>query len=86
MAAIIGGNMIFKRKKNNSYDPVEEKFSIIIDLVKDLDRSNFNRLKDAMDLGYSAYQKVRNVKTADEKEVADILNAERILGKEMNEN
>lgn len=78
--------MIFKRKKNNSYDPVEEKFSIIIDLVKDLDRSNFNRLKDAMDLGYSAYQKVRNVKTADEKEVADILNAERILGKEMNEN
>lgn len=78
--------MIFKKKKISSCDPVEEKFSIVIDLVKDLDRSNFNRLKDAMDLGYSAYQKVRNVKTADEKEVADILNAERILGKEMNEN
>lgn len=74
------------KKKHKVEDPVEEKFSIIIDLVKDLDRSNFNRLKDAMDLGYSAYQKVRNVKTADEKEVADILNAERILGKEMNEN
>lgn len=74
------------KKKYKVEDPVEEKFSIIIDLVKDLDRSNFNRLKGAMDLGYSAYQKVRNVKTADEKEVADILNAERILGKEMNEN
>lgn len=74
------------KKKYKVEDPVEEKFSIIIDLVKDLDRSNFNRLKDAMDLGYSAYQKVRNVKTADEKEVADILNAERILGKEMNDN
>ena len=74
------------KKKHKVEDPVEEKFSIIIDLVKDLDRSNFNRLKDAMDLGYSAYQKVRNVKTADEKEVADILNAERILGKEKNEN
>lgn len=73
------------KKKYKVEDPVEEKFSIIIDLVKDLDRSNFNRLKDAMDLGYSAYQKVRNVKTADEKEVADILNAERILGKEKNE-
>lgn len=74
------------KKKHKVEDPVEEKFSIIIDLVKDLDRSNFNRLKDAMDLGYSAYQKVRNVKTADEKEVADILNAERILGKDKNEN
>lgn len=78
--------MIFKRKKNNSCDPVAEKFSIIIDLVKDLDRSNFNRLKGAMDLGYSAYQKVRNVKTADEKEVEDILSAERILGKDKNDN
>ena len=74
------------KKKYKVEDPVEEKFSIIIDLVKDLDRSNFNRLKDAMDLGYSAYQKVRNVKTADEKEVADILNAERILGKEKDDN
>lgn len=74
------------KKRHRVEDPVEEKFSVIIDLVKDLDRSNFNRLKDAMDLGYSAYQKVRNVKTADEKEVADILNAERILGKEKNEN
>ena len=74
------------KKKYKVEDPVEEKFSIIIDLVKDLDRSNFNRLKGAMDLGYSAYQKVRNVKTADEKEVEDILSAERILGKEANEN
>ena len=74
--------MIFKKKKISSCDPVEEKFSIIIDLVKDLDRSNFNRLKDAMDLGYSAYQKVKNVKTADEKEIADIVKAEVLLDKE----
>jgi hypothetical protein len=39
-------------------------------------------LKDAMDLGYSAYQKVRNVKTADEKEIADIVKAEVLLDKE----
>lgn len=70
------------RKKKEAIDPVEEKFSIIIDLVKDLDRSNFNRLKDAMDLGYNAYQKVRNVKTADEKEIADIVKAEVLLDKE----
>lgn len=51
-------------------------------LIKDLPRADYNRLKDAMDLGYNAYQKVRNVKTADEKEIEDITNAERILSKE----
>ena len=57
-----------------------------MELIKDLPRAEFNRLKGAMDLGYSAYQKVRNVKTADEKEVEDILNAEKILGKEKDDN
>ena len=49
-------------------------------------KADYNRLKGAMDLGYSAYQKVRNVKTADEKEVEDILSAEKILGKDKNDN
>lgn len=74
------------KKKYKVEDPVEQRFDAMMELIKDLPKTDYNRLKDAMDLGYSAYQKVRNVKTADEKEVADILNAEKILGKDKNEN
>ena len=58
----------------------------MMELIKDLPRADYNRLKDAMDLGYNAYQKVKNVKTVDEKEVEDILSAEKILGKDKNDN
>ena len=75
---------MFKKKKTE--DIVEQRFDAMMELIKDLPRAEFNRLKGAMDLGYSAYQKVRNVKTADEKEVEDILNAEKILGKEKDDN
>lgn len=70
----------FKRRRVNAYeDPAETRFDMMMDLIKDLPRADYNRLKDAMDLGYSAYQKVRNVKTADEKEVDDIDDVERKL-------
>lgn len=76
---------MFKKKKSIK-DPVEMRFDAMMELIKDLPRTDYNRLKDAMDLGYNAYQKVRNVKTADEKEIQDILNAEKILGKEKDDN
>lgn len=76
---------MFKKKKSIE-DPVEMRFDAMMELIKDLPRADYNRLKDAMDLGYNAYQKVRNVKTADEKEIQDILNAEKILGKEKDDN
>lgn len=63
-------------------DPVEQRFDSMMELIKDLPRADYNRLKDAMDLGYNAYQKVKNVKTLDEKENEDILTAERALAKE----
>ena len=77
--------MKFFKKHKTSYeiqDPTEARFDAITELIKDLPRADYNRLKDAMDLVYNAYQKVRNVKTADEKEMADITNAEVILSKE----
>lgn len=74
------------RKKHIIEDPVEQRFDAMMELIKDLPKADYNRLKGAMDLGYSAYQKVRNVKTADEKEVEDILSAEKILGKDKNDN
>lgn len=72
---------IFRLRKQ-FIDPVEQRFDSMMELIKDLPRADYNRLKDAMDLGYSAYQKVKNVKTVDEKEVADILSAEKVLSKE----
>ena len=72
---------IFRLRKQ-FIDPVEQRFDSMMELIKDLPRADYNRLKDAMDLGYSAYQKVKNVKTLDEKEVADILSAEKVLTKE----
>lgn len=57
----------------------------MMDLVKDLSRSDYNRLKKAMDLGYQSYQTVRNVKTDDEKEVSDINEVERSLQSKMME-
>jgi chromatin remodeling complex protein RSC6 len=64
--------MKFFKKKRQFVDPTEEKFDSMMSLIKDLSRGDYNRLKDAMDMGYNAYQKVRNVKTADEKESGDI--------------
>lgn len=73
---------MFRRKKYIVEDPVEQRFDSMMELIKDLPRTDYNRLKDAMDLGYNAYQKVRNVKTVDEKENSDILSAEKVLAKE----
>lgn len=73
---------MFRKKKHIVEDPVEQRFDSMMELIKDLPRGDYNRLKDAMDLGYNAYQKVRNVKTVDEKENSDILSAERALAKE----
>ena len=60
------------KKKSQFIDPTEEKFDAMMSLIKDLPRADYNKLKDAMDMGYNAYQKVRNVKTTDEKESGDI--------------
>lgn len=70
------------RKKSKISDPVEGKFVIMMDLIKNLSKADYNRLKKAMDLGWQSYQTIRNVKTEDEKEVEDIVQAELHLTKE----
>ena len=75
--------MKFFRKKQIHYvDPVEQTFNIIMKLIKDLSKADFNRLKKGMDLGWQSYQTFRNVKTDDERENADIEESDRILSKE----
>lgn len=66
-----------KRKKN--YDRVEQRFQQAVDLVKDLDKREFNRLIDGIELAWQSYNKIRQVQTVDEKEMADITNAEKEL-------
>ena len=74
---------IFKKMGKGYVEPVEQKFSLMMGLVKDLPKADYERLKKAMDLGWQSYQTIRNVKTNEEKENADIYEAEKILAKEM---
>ena len=69
---------IFKKKIVN-IPSSEAKLNTIIELVKDLPRADYNRLREGMELIYNGYQKIKNAKTTDEKEVSDIDSMEQIL-------
>lgn len=69
---------LFKRRKR-SEDRVEAKFQAVVDLIRDLDKKEFNRLKEGMDLVWQGYQKVGQAKTATEKEMEDIEDTEKTL-------
>lgn len=71
--------MIFKKRKQVLESVAEQRFDDMMALIKDLPRADYTRLKDAMDLGYNAYQKVKNVKTEEEKELEDIDEIEKTI-------
>lgn len=73
---------LFSRKHSSSVDKVEAKFQAVVDLIRDLDKKEFNRLKEGIDLVWQGYQKVSQAKTNEEKENADIDEAEKILEKD----
>lgn len=73
---------LLHRKTIHSKSRVEEKFQNIVDLIKDLDKKEFNRLQEGMDLAWRAYNKVSQAKTTTEKELEDIEGPERILEEE----
>lgn len=70
---------LFSKKPKRSIDRVEAKFQAVVDLIRDLDKKEFNRLKEGMDLVWQGYQKVGQAKTSLEKEIEDIDLPERIL-------
>lgn len=74
--------MIFKRKQKKYEDKLEERLDTISELTRDLERPEFNRLLDALKSVFDARQKLKGVKTNEEKENADIYDAEKILTKE----
>ena len=70
------------RKKRHYEDKLEARLDTISDLTRDLERKEFNSLLDALKSVFDARQKLKLVKTNEEKEDADIYEAERILEKE----
>lgn len=70
--------MLFK-KKTKYNDKLEERLDIISDLTRDLERPEFNRLVDALKSVFEARQKLKGVKTNEEKDLKDITDAEKSL-------
>lgn len=70
------------RKKSKYEDKLESRLDTISELTRDLERPEFNRLLDALKSVFDARQKLKGVKTNEEKENEDIDEAERILEKE----
>lgn len=70
--------MLF-RKKTKYQDKLEERLDIISDLTRDLERPDFNRLVDALKSVFEARQKLKGVKTNEEKDLKEINEAEKSL-------
>lgn len=67
---------IFK-KHRTEVDNLERMLDTISDLTRGLGRAEFNNLIEAIKSVYEARQKLRKVKTDEEKEVADITEVEK---------
>lgn len=61
---------MFRKKKSQMFfqeEPVEVRFSVLADFVKDLDsKADFNKAIGALELIFNAYQKLRGIKTDDD--------------------
>ena len=69
----------FERENKQAKNVSEDKLNSIIKLVKDLSRPDFNRLHEGMELIYNGYQKIKNTKTNNEKELDDIDTFEKTI-------
>lgn len=71
--------MALFRKKKQAVDKVEARFQQAVDLFKDLDKREFKRLIEGIELTWEGYNKIRQVQTTDEKESADVARIEKEL-------
>ena len=72
---------IFKRHHATEVDNLERMLDTISDLTRGLGRTEFNNLIEAIKSVYEARQKLRKVKTDDEKSVQDITDIEKEMAK-----
>lgn len=70
---------LFKRKEKTELDILERRLDTISELTRGLGKTEFNNLIEAVKSVYEARQKLRKVRTDDEKEVADIEDIEKVL-------
>ena len=71
--------MAFLGKKKRVADKVEARFQQAVGLIRDLDRREFNRLIDGLKLTWEGYNRIRQVQTNEDKEVAEIEKTEGVL-------
>lgn len=73
---------LFKHKERNETDMLEKRLDTISGLTRGLGKAEFNNLIEAVKSVYEARQKLRKVRTDDEKEVEDIEEIEKSFIKE----
>lgn len=72
---------LFRRKKHRgeTTDYIEVRFQTAVDLIKDLDKKEFNRFIDGLTLTWQGYDKIRQVQSREEKEMEQVTQAEHKL-------
>ena len=72
---------LFRRKKHGgeTKDYIEVRFQTAVDLIKDLDKKEFNRFIDGLTLTWQGYDKIRQVQSREEKEMEQVTQAEHKL-------
>lgn len=71
--------MSLLNRKHQTNDRVEGRFQTAVNLVKDLDKTEFKRLVKGMDLAWQAYDAMRKVQTIEEKGLDDIEQLEKAM-------
>ena len=72
---------LFNKKKAYE-DKLEQRLDTISELTRDLERPEFNRLLEALKSVFDARQKLKGVKTNEEKELDDIDEIDKALTRE----
>ena len=67
------------KKRTTQVDNLERMLDTISDITRGLGRTEFNNLIEAIKSVYEARQRLRKVKTDDEKEVEDIDEAAKFI-------
>lgn len=75
--------MFLRRKQKKYEDKLEQRLDTISELTRDLERPEFNRLLEALKSVFDARQKLKGVKTNEEKELDDIDEVEKSLEREL---
>lgn len=68
--------MVFRKKKQIE-DKVEARFQQAVGLIKDLDKREFKRFIEGIQLTWEGYDRIRRVQTTEEKETAPIAELEK---------